>query len=321
MSRLGRRTRIVLAVAALAVIAVVLVVVLPGRSSETFPPRSGLGVASAIVPRSLVFGQPLHARLDVVLDRRRADPGSVQIRGAFTPYLVQGKEKRIRDDVGPLTRLRLDYTLTCLDLQCLPPDPTQAGQGTVRLPQMIVAFKYRNGKIGTRVVNWPALIVSSRLALGDIAQLQSINVPPFTATTALPPPSYAIDPTLLRWLLAAAAVLVLVAAIWLVSRALRPAAAPAVAPAPVDPDAGRSPLERALAGVRCTLEGDDIPARRRAFEQLALALAEYDGGALTAESTALAWSEPPPTSETAASLVDEVDGIVELERKRGAVPA
>jgi hypothetical protein len=318
---MSRRTQVVIGVAALAVLAVVLLVVLPGRSSETFAPRSGVGVASAILPRSLVFGQPLHAQLDVVVDRRRADPGSVQIRGAFTPYLVQGKEKRIRDDVGPLTRLRLDYTLTCLDLQCLPPDPTQAGQGTVRLPPIIVAFRYQNGKIGTRVVNWPALIVSSRLALGDVAQLQSVNVPPFAVSTALPPPSYAINPTLLRWLLAAAACLFLAAAIWLVSRALRPAATPVLAPPPIDPDAGKSQLERALAGVRRTLEADDIPARRRAFEQLALALAAYDGGALTAEATALAWSEPPPTSETAASLVGEVDGIVELERKRAAVPA
>jgi hypothetical protein len=318
---MSRRTQVVIGVAALAVLAVVLLVVLPGRSSETFAPRSGVGVASAILPRSLVFGQPLHAQLDVVVDRRRADPRSVQIRGAFTPYLVQGKEKRIRDDVGPLTRLRLDYTLTCLDLQCLPPDPTQAGQGTVRLPPIIVAFRYQNGKIGTRVVNWPALIVSSRLALGDVAQLQSVNVPPFAVSTALPPPSYAINPTLLRWLLAAAACLFLAAAIWLVSRALRPAATPVLAPPPIDPDAGKSQLERALAGVRRTLEADDIPARRRAFEQLALALAAYDGGALTAEATALAWSEPPPTSETAASLVGEVDGIVELERKRAAVPA
>jgi hypothetical protein len=318
---MSRRTQVVIGVAALAVLAVVLLVVLPGRSSETFAPRSGVGVAAAIVPRSLVFGQPLHVQLDVVVDRRRADPRSVQIRGAFTPYLVQGKEKRLRDDIGPLTRLRLDYTLTCLDLQCLPPDPTQAGQGTVRLPPIIVAFRYQNGKIGTRVVNWPALIVSSRLALGDVAQLQSVNVPPFAVSTALPPPSYSINPTLLRWLLAAAACLFLVAAIWLVSRALRPAAAPVVAPPPVDPDAGKSQLERALAGVRRTLEADDIPARRRAFEQLALALAVYDGGALTAEATALAWSEPPPTSETAASLVDEVDGIIELERKRAAVSA
>jgi hypothetical protein len=318
---MSRRTQVVIGVAALAVLAVVLLVVLPGRSSETFAPRSGVGVAAAIVPRSLVFGQPLHVQLDVVVDRRRADPRSVQIRGAFTPYLVQGKEKRLRDDIGPLTRLRLDYTLTCLDLQCLPPDPTQAGQGTVRLPPIIVAFRYQNGKIGTRVVNWPALIVSSRLALGDVAQLQSVNVPPFASTTALPPPSFAIDPTLLRWLLAGAAVLFLGAAIWLVSRAFRPAAERVAAPAPVDPDAGKSPLERALGGVRRTLEDDDIPARRRAFEQLALALAGYDGGALTAEATALAWSEPAPTSETAASLVDEVDEIVELERKRAAVPA
>ncbi len=321
MSRIGRGTRIFLGVVALLVVAVVLVVVLGGRSSETFRPRGGLGVASAIVPRSLVFGQPLHARLDVLLDRKTVDPGSVQVRGAFTPYLVEGKEQRIRDDVGPLTRLRLDYTLTCLDLQCLPPDPTQAGQGVVRLPPLIVTYKLRNGKIGTRAITWPGVIVASRLALGDVAQLESVNVPPYAVSTALAPPSYAIDPTLLRWLLAAAAIVFLGAAAWLVWRAFRREAAPVVEAPLVDPDAGKSPLERALGGVRRTLDDDDIPARRRAFEQLAHALAGYDGGTLTAEATALAWAEPPPTAETAKDLVNEVAGIIELERKRVAVPA
>ncbi len=321
MSRIGRGTPIFLGVVAVLVIAVVLIVVLPGRSSETFRPRGGLGVAAAILPRSLVFGQPLHARLDVLLDRNTVDPGSVQVRGAFTPYLVDGKERRIRDDIGPLTRLRLDYTLTCLDVQCLPPDPTQAGQGVVRLPPLVVTYKLHNGKIGTRAITWPGVIVASRLALGDIAQLESVNVPPYAVSTALPPPSYAIDPTLLRWLLALAAILFLAVAAWLVWRALRREVAPVVEPPPVDPDAGKSPLERALAGVRRTLDADDIPARRRALEQLAHALAAYDGGTLTAEATALAWSEPPPTAETAKPLVDEVAGIIELERKRVAVPA
>jgi hypothetical protein len=315
----ARSTQLFVGAIVLAATVVLVVVLLPGRESATVKPPGGLGVATALVPRSLVFGQPVHARLDVLLDRRQVSPDSVQIRGAFTPYLVQGDESRIREDVGPLTRLRLDYTLTCLDIQCLPPDPTQAGQGTVRLPPLLVAYKLRSGKLETRIVTWPALIVSSRLALGDIAQLQTVNVPPFAASTTLPKSSYAIDPTLLRWLLAAAALVLLGGAAWLVRRALAPPAEPvAVEPVAVDPYEGMTQLERALVGVRRTLADADVPQRRRALEQLALALAAYNGGGYAATATALAWSEPPPTAATTRGLVHEVEQIVELERKRAA---
>ena len=160
------------------------------------------------------------------------------------------------------------YVLQCLDPACLPgPRPR-----TLRVA-------------GAQVV-----IVPSTTAAQVARPLRS-----FRRQTTPPPTSYRIRPSLLRALLLAGALVLAAVAVgvaWPLLRRLVP-----------EPHDDRTPLQRALALVRASLQRDPED-RRRALDLLARTLGRDPGAD---EALGLAWSRPEPEPQQVEQLVEHVE--------------
>ena len=294
-----------------AVTAAVLVAVLPGRSTRLDPPRrDGISARGTVTPRAALFGDRLDAQIEVVLDRRRVDPGSLRLVGVFGPYIPSGPLRATRTDVGRLTRIRYSVELQCLQLKCLPPDPLHNGGQLFRLAPLVLGYKRTDGGDGSVGVGWPPVEVASQMSPREVALLTPIDQPPYRASLALPKVSYSISPTLLVWLLAAGAALLLAAAGLLVLRFARATAAvlepvrePELPPVP-----GRevSALERALILLERARERGAVPDQRQALEHLAGELRRSGERELAGSATVLAWAEEPPATDATKALAAAV---------------
>ncbi|MDQ3778730.1 MAG: hypothetical protein M3310_07730, partial [Actinomycetota bacterium] len=78
-------------------------------------------VGSAVVePEQHLFADAVRARLDLIVDPERVDPGSVEVGANFAPYRQLRPVRVAREDRGSLVRLRYEYVLGCLAARCLP---------------------------------------------------------------------------------------------------------------------------------------------------------------------------------------------------------
>ena len=97
------------AAAVLAVLAIVVVRDGAGETETTSRPRL-LRVSGTLSPRILLYGDTLTARVDVTLDRRRVDPGSVAIKASFHGVGARreapGRAERLRAAVASADDLR-----------------------------------------------------------------------------------------------------------------------------------------------------------------------------------------------------------------------
>src|SRR5262245_4220956 len=108
--------------AAAAVVVVVLVIALAlGRGGSGGGSGAGrpFAASASISNRAVAFGDPLVARVDVVLDPRAIDPTSVTVQPSFGAYRVVGRSLRRTNGDGE--RLTFAYVLQCLDPICVPP--------------------------------------------------------------------------------------------------------------------------------------------------------------------------------------------------------
>ena len=280
------------------------------------PPGRFVATSRALTPMAHLFGDPVQARVDVVVDRRRLDPDGIELRVDFLPYrIIDGGIRRSRRDFSSFTRLRFELTLRCLTIQCVPTRlgsvlGDQEGRGERRTfrfdPARIV---YRDPDSGEsrhlRRVWWPPLDSISGLSatnpevqtagsfnpLGPGAEFRSTVIPVLEPSWRLPPP-------LLAAMLFAGAALLLAFPATLVARELR-RRRPATAAEPRVP-----PLERALRLVEWGLAEGDGAQRREALEALAYELDAAREDELAREARALAWSPANPAPEAAAALVD-----------------
>lgn len=269
-------------------------------------------VRGALVPNVHLFGEPVEAQVDVILDRSKVDPTDVRLQTGFEPYDEVGERRVERRDIGRFSLLRYSATLSCLSEECIP--RTAAGETTVsQLPGLppFLPGQQRDEKVKYQFP--PALLVeeagSADRTLGRVvwAPLRSLsrinwydsNVVgqdfPFGATvTPLPEPDYRISPTLLGvslLLLAFALVAVPVGLLW---RSRRQRAAPA----PKAPSL--SPLERALALVEWASRRPSVEERREALEVLAF---ELDADERAAKAREKGWSPPSPEPADMTELV------------------
>ncbi len=246
---------------------------------------------AALTPRSHLFGEPVTAAVEVVVDR--ADAGSVQVRPDFRPYSVAGPVELTRLDGGGSTELRYRYTLDCLTRSCLPGD---ARRRVVFSPVHI--FLRSGGTEREETATWPALIVRSRLAPEDLARPA-----PRSSVYPVGDVSYRISPSVLFWALAAvAALLVLVAAALVV-----PTVAGLAEPLRRRRFERLGPVERALVLVRLAAKRGDPARRRRALERLGRELEERGRRELGEEACRLAWSETAPAGASLLALAGRVE--------------
>ncbi|MFN2628242.1 MAG: hypothetical protein ABR569_06350 [Gaiellaceae bacterium] len=287
--------------------AAVFVAVWPWGSTPLDPPRrDGISARGTVTPRAALFGDSLDARIEVLVDRRLIEPGSLRLAGAFGAYTPSGPLRTIRTDVGRLTRIRYSVELQCLQLKCLPPDPQRNGRRLFRLAPLVLDYKRVDGADGSVEVAWSAVEVASRMSPRDLALLTPIDQPPYRASLALPVVTYSISPRLLVWLLAAGAGLLFSAAGLLVLRFAPGAASapePVSKPEPPSADAWEaSELERALIVLERARERGVVPDQRKALEHLAGELRRSGERELAGSATALAWAEEPPPSDLTGAL-------------------
>jgi hypothetical protein len=246
-------------------------------------PVAALAAAAALSERTVAFGDPVEARLDIVVDRARVNAGAVQVVARFAPYVVRALPTE-RHRSGDATALRLRWSLTCLVEACLPAAASR-----------VFSFPPARIQGGGRTVAtaWPTLEVTRRTTAADEAR----TTPAWRLDASLPPATPGASASTLAWLLGGGAALLLLLAGGVLAVALRPG-----------PREQRrlEGLMRALALAREAAVAGGDAERRRALETLAAALGHGAADGLADAARRLAWSEQPPGGEQIAELVARI---------------
>ncbi len=254
-------------------------------------PREALVETASLSARTLAFGDPVTARLDLLVDPGAVDPSSIRVAPRFSPYRIASTSVATRRS-GAVLR-SYSYALECLLPACV---PTRAGER--RFLPARVSFRSRSGVRSTHAVEWPSYQISSRVTDADRRDPAGrLRFDP-----ALPPPSYRIAPATLRALLTALSAALALAAAALGTLALR---SRAERPAPAEHPL--SPLERALRRVRESISNARPSERRKALGGLGRELRAVDRGDLATDAGRLAWSEDAPSPEAAGAFAARVE--------------
>jgi hypothetical protein len=276
-------------------------------------------VRGELVPDVHAFGDPVVARVEVVLDRSKVDPDDVRVSTDFDPYDKVGGTRVEREDLGDFTVLRYSTTLRCLTQFCIP--QTFRGETTVSQipgappflpgqqrdekvkyefpPAVVVAEAGAKDKTLGRAV-WPPLRSLSRINWYD-SRVVGQGFPFVAGVTPVSEPDYRISPTVLGLgLLALALALLAVPGFLIWDRRRRNAVHT------VDAGPAQSPLERALRLVEWASRRPSVDERREALEALAFELDEEQGRATATRARAQGWSPPPPQPEEMTELVSTI---------------
>jgi hypothetical protein len=250
-----------------------------------------------LAPEQHLFGDPVRARVELIVDTDRVDPDSVEIGANFEPYRELRPVEVTRSEDGSITKLRYDYVIGCLVARCLP-------QGTGRVELGGVAVNYlRRGESepDAATVEWVPIRAAGRIDPNELEQAALRS-----DLRDLPSASYRVSPRAVELIALVLAVLFAVGAAILILRLL-----------PLDRLATRlgarfvdkrSPLEQALALVRESAASGSAEEERRALERLAVELRRARNPALAGDASRLAWSEPHPAAID--PLSDEVERVI-----------
>jgi hypothetical protein len=322
MIRHWRPIAVTVGVCAILALAVVFAVRGTDRAStgRALAPGRLVAVSARLVPQSHLFGEPIHVRIDVIVNRSRVDPELVRLHAKWTPYRVVGPAGRVRRDVGSYSQLSWRLQLHCVESQCLP------GLGSVR------RFRFQSASITYRArhhettaplapisIKWPAIASVSRLDPIDLKRQPVVSevgnrlsnpgaiLPPWRADSLnLDAVSYGLRPGVVFWTAAAAALLLLAAAAGLV-RPLIPTPQWLLRRRVPEPTS----LERALAAYEEVRTVGDAIEQRLALELLAGELWRSGEGALAWTASELAWSQPLPAAERGGVLTIDVQHAIE----------
>jgi hypothetical protein len=295
-------------VAALVAVVVLVLAVVAGLAwrawgdgtSDSLP--EPIAVNGTIDPPQHLFGDPIRARIEVVLDERRVDPASVKLLADFAPYRPIEPRVVERSTSGAITRIRYDYRLSCLVYRCLP-----RGQRRFELKNATVEYRRRDGAPPQiEEIDWPPLTMTGRVPQGRFweAQMRAEFRDPGRPTYGVPPRAVSVVGLVLAVLFGAAAVILALRLLPLTRLAeflgLRT----------VD---RRTRLERALARVHETTERPD--EGRRALELLAYELRRSPRPELAGAASELAWSREFPGDGRLTSLSGEVEALIRRQHE------
>jgi hypothetical protein len=265
-----------------------------GGGSAGRPP-SAIQARGALLPGVVLFGDTMTARLDVVLDRSKVDPGSVRVQASFAPWQAVAPPKQVRrDGSAASTYIGKTYVLRCVEADCTSQNDTFVEV----FDRARVSYVTRDGTHKVMQVRWPQLIVDSRYAQKTLSAAGDTAAPWKAALFSLPSLTYSISPALLYALLLVGGLVLLGAAgglVYLARRRTTVRAAPA--PPPPPPAPLLPPLERALLLLELSERLDGAGDQRRALERVAEELARRGETELARAARALAWSEAPPGTE------------------------
>jgi hypothetical protein len=270
-------------------------------SEDQRGPAEPIAVNATLGPQQHLFGDPVHARVDLILDSRRIDPNTVKVRVNFAPYRPLRPTRQVRSASGPITRLRFDYLLSCLGYRCLP-----IGQRDFELHNGAVEYRSRAGAVQREEIDWPSIEATGRIPGTQLWQAQLR-----ADYRDLGPPTYALAPRTVTLVALVLAVLFGAAALILILRLLPLARlAERLGLKTVD---RRTPLERALARVHETSERPK--EGRRALERLAQELRRARRPELAGTASQLAWSREFPADGRLTALSGEVQRLIAEGRR------
>jgi hypothetical protein len=297
-----RRVWLAAAVAAVGIGAVTLVasVLNAGDGGRGLPNGKPISATATIEPTTPLFADQITARIDVAVDRKRADPGKLHVKASFVPF-ERVAHKTTRRDAGRITFIRETWTLRCLVRRCAQVQPTFAagiagakGSGRRATTPPPAQISYDGGGVEPLQLEWPTVEWLTRINRTEESS------PNYFYHVDLAPPtaSYAISPGRLLGVLSAALLVLLAVPASLVLRRILERRR---AHAPESKDE-LPPLERALRLLEWANDrpvGDD---RRRALELVAVELVRSGRPDLGAKARELAWQPPSPASEEAGRL-------------------
>jgi len=270
-----------------------------GGGSEVAPPQQPLQIRSFLEPRTHLFGDPVTAEVEVVVNRRAVDPGSIRVRANFAPYTVlgvSGSERRAGDAVTIGRR----WTLLCIVRDCASstarlPEPQQIAEARVQ-------FRLRGGPTQSRPVVWPDTEVATRLNTVELSRAAVLT--PWRADLTPPKPSYRSAPGLASGALFALALLVAAGGVLLLWPELRRLLR--VPKRRKDPLAGLPPLERALALLQFALASGGPEEQRKALDRLGRELRLRGNDDLAGAARRLAWSPSRPSEDELGAFAGRV---------------
>jgi hypothetical protein len=281
-------------------------------AAQSFMPAIRLQTSVGTGPH--LFGDQIDARLDLFVDRRRADVGSIKVDANFFPYKRLGAPRRTSVHDGHTERISYSYRLECVTVQCFP--GLARRQFKVSFPYAVVRFKEQGGARRGLAVKWPTFRLISRLPPLTAEQLRlqapiTTGLSPAAAMFApveVPAATYRMSPTLLAVLLLAGAALALAAGAFVgrpVLEHIRSSAQPDDLPILT---ALERALERVEQSARAAGRGD-----REALALLARELTRAGRPDDARQARRLAWSEHEPTADDALSLVRDVRAGLEAQ--------
>lgn len=258
-------------------------------------PARAVSVTTRVEPNVVAFGTPIVATADVIADATVVDPGSIRLQTDFSPYEVAREPVVERTVDGATAHVVFRYLLRCLHEGCEPAGTRGAArfEGFVRY-----RFMHTPGT-GRDFVEWPPVIVASRVAAPDVAAIRWR-----ASETGLPVVTTRFGAKGAAAILVLAALALAAVATWL---GLRLWGRPPLAEETPARDE-RPPLERALELARAaSANGVGEPAGRRALELVARELARVGLDDLADDARALAWSPSTSSAEAVESLVRRVE--------------
>jgi len=262
------------------------------------PPSRPLVATASLSTRSVRFGDPMTARLDLLVNSHGADPATLRVKPRFSPFRITTATLRTRSAGATLFSYR--YSLECLSPACVP-GRTQA---ELRFLPALVSYRSRAGRLVTQPVEWPSYETASRLNDADrLAPTERLRT-----DASLPAVTYRVDPGTLQALLTAlsAALVVLAAGLAALAFRRRPQAVAETLPE-------LAPLERALLLVRASTANGFPEERRKALGLLARELRDSGRGDLARTAVRLAWSAETPSPDAAGSFASQVEAALEEE--------
>jgi hypothetical protein len=272
-------------------------------AGEGFPVGDdGIAARPSLSDRTELFGSPLRARLDLLVDREVLDPDKVTVDGKFTPFDTVGQPTTTRTDYDRYSRLRFDYQLECLKTVCVPETLTKP----LDLPDAVI----RHEGVPVEVVKWPSLTIASRYEEPTVDRNDPTAQPrfdlPWRATLRLQPATYRVDPTTVTVLFVGLALVLLVASLYFVQKAF-----PGV---PLGFHRLRrvklTPLERALVVLERAHDQGIEREQRLALDKLAHELSSGGQSELAGNARRLAWEEDVPDAERTATLSGQVRDVI-----------
>jgi hypothetical protein len=278
-----------LALGVLSVVVVAVALALFIRWDDERFAAQDVAASTSLEPLAGLFGDALHAEVEVVVDPKRVDPDSVLVSVDFGPLEGPALVVPQRSDAGRSTRIRFRYALFCLREDCRP----RSGKHEVKLPPAVVRYRLVDGTRQSLRADWPApVVIASRLtAEGSARPVWRVREQPPPVSYRLPPAIVSAAGFSIAALLAFAAVLVIAREVLAFERRRR-----------TDPLAGLTPLERALALLARAVADGGTARQRRALDRLARELRRVGDDDLAADARRLAWSRARPDGDRVAHL-------------------